>query len=95
MFLFLILINAAGFKENLRNIGETITNPALSKRKPIEKIHMKWIDDMTIAVYTLKKKLLKTQVLTNLSDFMSKLGISYPRNAQRCKVSSVTYTSTQ
>ena len=49
MFLFLILINAAGFKENLRNIGETITNPALSKRKPIEKIHMKWIDDMTIA----------------------------------------------
>ena len=37
MFLFLILINAAGFKEKIRNTGEVITNPGINKRKPLEK----------------------------------------------------------
>ena len=60
MFLFLILINAAGFKEKLRNTGEIITNPAVNKRKPIEKIHMKWIDDLTVAESVhLKQKLVE------------------------------------
>ena len=49
MFLFLILINAAGFKEKIRNTGEIITQPGVNKRKPIDTIHMKFIDDMTIA----------------------------------------------
>ena len=49
MFLFLILINSAGFKEKIKNTGKIITNPAINKRKPMEKIHMKWIDDMTAA----------------------------------------------
>ena len=49
MFLFLILINAAGFKEQIKNTGQIITQKGVNKRKPIEKIHMKFIDDMTIA----------------------------------------------
>ena len=49
MFLFLILINAAGFQENIKSMGEIITNPAINKRQPLQKIHMKWIDDMTAA----------------------------------------------
>ena len=60
MFLFLILINAAGFQENIKSMGEIITNPAINKRQPLQKIHMKWIDDMTAAesIY-LKDNLLK------------------------------------
>ena len=49
MFLFLILINAAGFKEKIKNTGEIITQKGVSKRKPMETIHMKFIDDMTCA----------------------------------------------
>ena len=48
MFLFLILINAAGFREKIKNTGKILTGP-LSKRKPMEKIHLKFIDDMTAA----------------------------------------------
>ena len=58
MFLFLILINAAGFKEKIKNTGKIITGP-LSKRKPMEKIHLKFIDDMTAAVsLNLKEELI-------------------------------------
>ena len=48
MFLFLILINAAGFRNNLTNVGEYITKP-FNKRIPMPRIHLKYIDDMTIA----------------------------------------------
>ena len=58
--LFLILINAAGFKGMKRNTGQIITQPGINKRKPVEKIHMKFIDDMTIAEsILLKDKLVK------------------------------------
>ena len=62
MFLFLILINAAGFKEKIKNTGQIITGP-LSKRKPMEKIHLKFIDDMTAAVsLNLREKLIANPV---------------------------------
>ena len=48
MFLFLILINRAGFKNLLRNTVAIICNPKVMKRQPIETIHVKWIDDMTV-----------------------------------------------
>ena len=49
LYLFLILINAAGFKENeiCTRLGEAVTNP---KRKPIKKAQQKYIDDMTQCV---------------------------------------------
>jgi hypothetical protein len=58
MFLFLILINAAGFREQIRNTGHIITQPGVNKSKPMKTIHMKFIDDMTVAesIY-LKEKL--------------------------------------
>ena len=49
MFLFLILINQAGFKNLVANTGKIICNPSLSKQKPMRQIHLKWIDDMTVA----------------------------------------------
>ena len=57
MFLFRILINAAGFREKIMNTGKVLTGP-LSKRKPMKKIHLKFIDDMTAAEsINLKEKL--------------------------------------
>ena len=59
MFLFLILINAAGFREKIKNTGKILTGP-LNKRKPMEKIHLKFIDDMTAAEsINLRDKLIK------------------------------------
>ena len=49
MFLFLILINGAGFKNLERNTGKIICNPALGRRNPIDRLHLKWVDDMTAA----------------------------------------------
>ena len=48
LFLFLILINAAGFGYLEKHIGKQITEK-MSKRKPIENIHLKYVDDMSIA----------------------------------------------
>ena len=48
LFLFLILINAAGFGILQKHTGEHITKP-LNKRTPIQNIHMKFVDDMTVA----------------------------------------------
>ena len=49
LYMFLILINAAGFKENeiCTRFGEAVTNP---KRKPIKNAQQKYIDDMTQCV---------------------------------------------
>ena len=59
MFLFLILINAAGFKDNLKETGKIITKP-FNRRGAMPKIHLKYIDDMTIAeAIDLKKKLVE------------------------------------
>ena len=48
MFLFLILINDAGFPEENRILGERITS-ATNKRKLIENNHWKYVDDLTLA----------------------------------------------
>ena len=58
MFLFLILINAAGFQERIRNTGKILTSNH-TEWKPMDKIHLKFIDDMTAAVsINLKEKLI-------------------------------------
>ena len=48
LFLFLILINAAGLGYLEKQIGKQITG-RLCKRKPIENIHLKYVDDLSIA----------------------------------------------
>ena len=48
LFLFLILINAAGYPHLEKYIGSHITQ-GLNKRTPIHNIHMKYVDDMTQA----------------------------------------------
>ena len=59
MFLFLILINEAGFRDNIRNTGRLITK-SFNRRGPMQRIHLKYIDDMTVAeAIDLKKKLVE------------------------------------
>ena len=55
LYLFLVLINAAGFKptELCTNLGETVTKP---KRKAIPKSQQKYVDDMTQCVSVNLKK---------------------------------------
>ena len=48
LFLFLILINAAGYKHLEKNMGLQTTKK-VCKRKPIPSSHLKYIDDMTQA----------------------------------------------
>ena len=45
MFLFLILINAACFRDLYNNTGKTITKP-FNRRNPVKKIHWKYIGDI-------------------------------------------------
>ena len=58
MFLFIILINSAGFQGQNRSIGKHLTQP-LKARKAMEPIHLKFIDDLTLAeAVNMKKSLL-------------------------------------
>ena len=47
LFLFLVLINDAGFDGQVNNAGELIT--AKKKIKEINAIHLKYVDDLTLA----------------------------------------------
>ena len=48
MFLFLVLINDAGFPEEDRYIGEKLTR-AVNAKTEIRNTHLKYVDDLTIA----------------------------------------------
>ena len=48
LFLFLILINAAGYEYLVTNVGQQITRKK-NKRTNIPNIHLKFVDDMTLA----------------------------------------------
>ena len=48
LFLFLILINAAGYPHLEKWLGHKITGK-LSKRTPLANTHMKYVDDLTLA----------------------------------------------
>ena len=59
LFIFLILINCAGFMNVDKDIGSQITT-TLKQRKPMEKMHAKFVDDLTLAKsINLKHNLLK------------------------------------
>ena len=48
LFLFLILINAAGYQKLEKETGYKITQN-INKRKPMNEIHLKYIDDLSFA----------------------------------------------
>ena len=48
MFLFLVLINDAGFTHEDRSLGDKLTKAA-NARKAIQNLHLKYVDDLTIA----------------------------------------------
>ena len=47
LFLFLVLVNDSGFMGQINNAGELIT--ARKKIKELNTIHLKFVDDLTIA----------------------------------------------
>ena len=67
MFLFLVLINFAGFphQDISVNIGEEVTKQR-NKRKPIMKTHLKYIDDLTYAAAINLKENLVANLVKNL-----------------------------
>ena len=61
MFLFLVIINDAGFLEEDRNQGDNLTRPVNGKTL-IRIIHLKYVNDLTIAeALTLKKNVLNVE----------------------------------
>ena len=48
MFLFIVLINLIGFKDQVKEVGKIVSKP-LNKRKSMKNIHFKFVDDMTVA----------------------------------------------
>ena len=65
LFLFLILINDAGYKNLEKNIGKIITVKK-NKRKLIQNTHVKYVDDMTLAVALNLRKSLEPNPDVNL-----------------------------
>ena len=51
----IILINLIGFNDQQHKLGNIITKP-MNKRKPMKNIHLKFVDNMTVAE-SLKKQL--------------------------------------
>ena len=76
LFLFLILINDAGYNQVERNVGSKITQ-SMNKRKPLKNIHLKYIDDLSLAeAINLKEKLVVNPDPPDLSLSMTALTIS-------------------
>ena len=63
MFLFLILINKAGISDQQRNLGEKLSSAA-SKRDEMKNMHVKYVDDMTLAQSINLKNNLETDTNT-------------------------------
>ena len=87
MFLFLILINFAGLKsqELVSKLGHFVTKP-VSKRKPIMKKHMKYVDDMSILVsIVLKQMLEKSPNQIEPKKFHDRTGHILPKS--KCEIS--------
>ena len=56
--MFIVLINLIGFKDQVKEVGKIVSKP-LNKRKSMKNIHLKFVDDMTVAEsVNLKKQLI-------------------------------------
>ena len=76
MFLFLVLINDAGFKNERESLGEKITR-AYNKRKELDTRHWKYVDDLTVAeAINLKAS------LTNDEEEVLELPLTYHNRTQ-------------
>ena len=77
LLLFLVLINDIGFEGQLNNAGEIIT----SKRnmKTINEIHLKYVDDLTLAeAINLPEKLIKVPARPRPDNFHARTGHALP-----------------
>ena len=73
MFLFLVLINDAGFKKEIESIGINLTK-AFNKRKELDTQHWKYVDDLTVA-----KALKLKENLENDDDDLLEKPLTYHR----------------
>ena len=76
MFLFLVLMNDAGFKNERESRGAKITT-AYNKRKELETRHWKYVDDLTVAEAINLKASLK-----NYEDEVLELPLTYHNRTQ-------------
>ena len=84
MFLFLVLINGAGFRNLEQKTGKIICNPSLKSRKPMDRIHLKWIDDMTAAeAINLKEHLIEDSNMIFPLKFHERTGHSLPKSQSK------------
>ena len=61
LILFIVLINDIGFEEQQNNVGELITSKR--KMKTVNEIHLKYVDDLTMAeAINLKEQLIEVPV---------------------------------
>ena len=80
MFLFLILINDAGFETQHNELGKPITS-ALNKRKEIATDHWKYVDDMTVGEAIILKETLvddEDNILDNPLTYLDRFQLVLP-----------------
>ena len=79
LLLFLVLINDAGFSDQINNVGEMITSRKNFKAANL--IHLKYVDDLTIAEsIKLKEKIIRIpdEELINPVNFHDRTGHKLP-----------------
>ena len=80
LWIFLLLIDAAGPRANIEPLGKIITQP-LNSRKKIEKTKKKWIDDFTVlAALDLKNTLVPNTEPTRPVPYRGRTEHMLPRN---------------
>jgi hypothetical protein len=88
MFLFLILINDAGFETQQNEIGKLITK-ALNKRKEIATDHWKYVDDLTVAEAILLKETLvddEDNILDNPLTYHDRFQLVLPETSSKVQM---------
>ena len=82
MFLFLILINFAGFSEKNEPVSDTICKIG-GKRTPIEKTHLKYVDDFSILEAVNRNDLVKDPNLPFPLNYHSRTGQVLPKDKSK------------
>ena len=82
LLLFIVLINDIGFEGQLNNVGEVIT--CKRKMKMINEIHLKYVDDFTLAeAINLPEKLIKITDRERPDSFHARTGHALPLENSR------------
>ena len=80
LFLFLVLINDAGFEGQLNNAGEMATSR--KNMKTVNQIHLKYVDDMSLAEsVNLKDRLVSAPERQQPDNYHARTGLALPQGS--------------